>query len=714
MPDENLNGFYSLGADVNKAKGNDSPQDTTVGVVDFLPELSLGMKDDELLKLTKKWNKRWTDSTIRAEWIKLGDDNEKYWKGKQMNTLETSGSTTVRPLVDNEIFQSVETYLPAATRQNPEPLVEVRATEKATEEMQQFADIIRARLADWADDTRLRLKLKKSGRHWLIFLLGVAKMSWDTKNNRAAVKIIRPRKLVLDPDGVTDEDGYSGKFIGEHRKMQASSMLSVIKAQGGSDAAVKKIEELVSKSDTSPEEKAPSLGSDIQFIEWWTNEYMCWTIDDTVLLKVKNPHWNYEPEQATPATAVAPQGAETAQEPVNPTETEGEPKPLSNPAESPTVASQPINTSTPGMPAVPQLPQTATSATALAPQVPAHNPNNHFQAPEMPFIFISIFNLGATPVDVTSLITQNLPQQDLINKRLRQIDKNADGMNGGVVVSEEHSGLTKDEAKNVTEALRRGGTVIIPSGSPNDAIARLPNNPLPSDVFNQLIDTRNRMYDIFGIKGITPGGIKNEDTVRGKIITKGLDTDRIGGGITEYFEQFADKIYNWTFQLMYVYDDILSKTTAKMPKLKITVKEGSLLPKDATTKANQAIELCNSGKMSVIDMYKALEYPNPEEMAANLWLEANAPEVLFKDNPQVMQVIQAKQQAQAAAQGSGSGKPPSESINFKDLPPEGKAQMAKQAGIELHPVTIAAHDASKDLPPVPDQGRSLLNQVPTQ
>lgn len=41
-------------------------------------------------------------------------------------------------------------------------------------------------------------------------------------------------------------------------------------------------------------------------------------------------------------------------------------------------------------------------------------------------------------------------------------------------------------------------------------------------------------------------------------------------------------------------------------------------------------------------------------------------------------------------------KPPSESISFKDLPPEGQAQMAAQAGIVLSPQEMAAHQESLD------------------
>ena len=36
-------------------------------------------------------------------------------------------------------------------------------------------------------------------------------------------------------------------------------------------------------------------------------------------------------------------------------------------------------------------------------------------------------------------------------------------------------------------------------------------------------------------------------------------------------------------------------------------------------------------------------------------------------------------------------KEPSQSISFKDLPPEGQTQLAAKAGIQLDPQTLAAH-----------------------
>jgi hypothetical protein len=273
---------------------------------------------------------------------------------------------------------------------------------------------------------------------------------------------------------------------------------------------------------------------------------------------------------------------------------------------------------------------------------------NHLPVPTMPYEFLVVYNLGDQPMDRTSLMGQNLANQDRINKRNKQIDENADNMNGGLVVSIARSGLTESQAKNAASALRKGGIIAIPDGNPQEAIYR-PNTPgLPADVYNDLVDTRERMRDIFGTRGSSAAGIQSESTVRGKILSRTMDTDRIGGGVSEYLEQFADRIYNQMYQMLLVYDaDFIVVGGGQVPKVRISVKEGSLLPKDSTTIANQAIDLATAGKMSPLDMYKRLEYPNPEELAANVWLEANAPEILFREDPRIMEAMQMKAQAAA-------------------------------------------------------------------
>jgi len=617
-----LDAFSSLGSKINKITGRTNDTEIQEGVVsEKLPELTLEMENETLLKLTSQWKKTWEASDVYSEWQNRSEENENYWKGKQFQQPKLDKT---RPLVDNVIFESVETYLPQVTRRNPEPMVVLARKEEQSKENLQFATEIQKELGELADELVLRLKLKKVARHWAISLLGVAKVGWDLNKDIPTIKILRPSKIILDPKATIDEDGYSGSYRGEHRKLPASDLISLLEEVGGEPGAIEAIQKLA--KDSSGKE---SSGTEIGFIEWWTDQYMCWTLgNEAVLLKKKNPHWNYDTQKELPYTD---QGTP---------QLDAEGKPM--------------------METIPGV--------------------NHFPVPKSPYIFLSVFNLGKQPVDETSLIGQNLSGQDLVNKRYKQIDRNADSMNGGMVVSGERSGLTQQQAKGVTEALRKGGTVWIPTGAVGDAVTRMSAPGLPADVYNQLVDTRARIRDIFGTRGSSAAGLTSEKTVRGKFQNREMDIDRIGGGFSEYLEQFVDEVYNWFVQLLYVYNE--EYAGKPHPKVKVSVKEGSLLPKDTASLASQAADLAVAGQMSLVDLYKKLDYPNPEEMAANMWLQTNAPEILFANDPRVQQVIQARQNANTQE------KPPSESMSFKDLPPSGQVQMAAKVGIQLSPEEI--------------------------
>jgi hypothetical protein len=622
-----IDAYIGLGADINKPLGDKTAQETKQGVVSQkLPELSLDMTDEDIVKLTAKWEKTWQDSPTRSDWETKTKDNENYWLGKQFEGIKGDKQ---RPNVDNLIFESLETYLPQMTRRNPEPLVSLARTEfddegNADEVKTKYVTKVKGRLGDLADSNKIRLKLKRAGRHWAIYLIGAVKHGWDLDKDCPTSRVIRAKKLILDPEAWIDEDGYTGEYVGERRKLKASKILKIIGEGEGTEKARKAVEEMV-KDET---------GTDIQFIEWNTAEYMCWTLNKEVLLKRKNPHWNYDRNETE----------ESVDTYGNATPTEKEVKGI-----------------------------------------------NHFPSPRIPYSFLVVFNLGDQPMDKTSFITQNLSNQDRINKRNKQIDKNADSMNDGMVVSLERSGLSESQAKRVSQALRNGGVVAIPSGNPQEAVYRPAIPGLPADVYNDLVDTRNRLRDIFGTRGSSPAGIGQEKTVRGKFMVQHLDTDRIGGGVSEYLEQFADDIYNWWVQLLYVYDDGFQFVEgAKPPKIIVSVKEGSLLPQDSTTLANQAIELAIAGKMATVDMYKRLEFPNPEEMAANVWLETNAPQILYGNDPRIAQAMQIQAEAkQAEAQAEAQTKVV-------------EAEIKQNNAIELEKVKQTGKIAEKSLPPVPE------------
>lgn len=684
-----LDAFYSLSKRINRAPRQELAEQEEGVVSEKFPELKLDMDNEKLIDLTEKRHKAWIESAVYSKWQTQSSDNENYWLGHHYRTPDIEGK---RQTMDPVIFEALETYLPQVTQHNPEPLVSLVTGQQQTPQAMAFATEVKLKLADIADDLRLRLKLKGAARHWAIYLLGAIKFGWDLAEDRPTAKVVRPQRLILDSDATVDEDGYSGQWLGEHRDMEAGTLIKLLEDLDPEEGAIDFIKEQVMGDDGGYD-----LGTEMSFIEWWTPEYICWTMKKQVLLKKKNPHWNYD---KNPQPLINPEESPQTQQ----NEPQGDKMEGLGTQPEPGGKTQGNENIEPTSESAPQLP----TQTGQIPLPQVIKGNNHFKTSKIPYLLLSVYNLGKQPVDDTSLIGQNLSGQDLINKRLKQIDKNADSQNGGMVVAGDRSGLTKSQAKGVTTAIRKGGTVWIPTGPVSEAIVRMSAPPLPADIYQQLQDTRMRLKYVMGVQGFSPMQGGGRSAVRMQLLNRQLDEARISGGFAEYLEQIADDCYNWFLQLLYVYDDKYSQLGTNVPKLKITVKEGSLLPKDSASIVAQAIQLASGGKMATIDLYRKLEYPNPEEMAANAWLEVNAPEILYQGDPRVQQAIQIKQQMAQA----GGAKPPSESINYKDLPPEGKAQLAAKAGIQLHPEGIAAHEehtANRDQSPGNDEGLTQAN-----
>lgn len=579
-------GYNSLSADINKVKG--VTDETKEGVVQdsIGDELTLELSDDRLIELATRWEDRW----MKAEGVKQLErkrkQNEKYWMGDHHTPSQQA--TGKRELVDNLVWEAVETALPYWTKQVAEPYV----TSDDSPEGQALAKKITDRIVDLADVLRLRLKVRKSARHWALYYLGCIKVGWSAKENDITVEVKRPQKLILDPDAITDEGEYQGTYLGDLKEDTAEDLLN--RFPDKQESILAELGVVVNEQGGIPQEK---LGTKIRYAEFWTNDFVFWKMKQTILGKSKNPHWNYDqmsPEQQS----VDEYGQPTV------------------------IPSQPV----PGV--------------------------NIFASRKMPYAFLSVYSLGKNPFDETSNVEQIIPLQDVVNKRQRQIDRNADSMNAGAVVSGE--AFTKEQAKQVADALRKGLTVWVPRGNVNNVYKRDTGQAMPEFIYESLQDYRNEIRNSFGISGLSGQGLKNTETVRGKIMVRGTDVDR-QSPIVDSIEQFYDYLYNWFAQLMVVYYDdprAVNRTQGSTTIVNsefthpvvISVKEGSLIPKDPLTKRNEAMDLWNGGAMDPITLYERLDDPNPFETAYRLFLWKSNPMLLFQEMPEVQQMMQAQQQ----------------------------------------------------------------------
>jgi len=349
-------GFLTLGQDVNKVQGDELGKAEGI-VSQLLPELTITTKDEDLIKLKKQWTKAWErDQAVLHHKQK---DGERYWLGGQSDgffdnddsiqgIISDGGVGNTHAKIDNLIFEALETFLPQATRQKPEPVV----TADETDEGKALADKVRKMLISLSDTLVFKLKLKSVVRNWALYYLGVVKVGWDFTEDEITMVVLRPQKFILDPNAsITEKGVYTGEYLGEFRQ----------------DTAKKLIERFPQKKEFITRFVNDNLGTKIKYIEWWADNgrILFWTLKDEVLNKTLNPHWNYEEDR----TVTDENGVET---------------------------------------------------------VESFTQGNHFKTPQIPYTFLSVFNLGKKPYDETSLIEQNLGNQDKITKRYRQIDRNVD------------------------------------------------------------------------------------------------------------------------------------------------------------------------------------------------------------------------------------------------------------------------------------------------
>jgi len=306
--------------------------------------------------------------------------------------------------------------------------------------------------------------------------------------------------------------------------------------------------------------------------------------------------------------------------------------------------------------------------------VPPIEPKNHFAIPKKPYTFLSVFSLQEAPHDITSLVEQNIPNQNRIRRRTEQIDYNTSAANNSYAFS--GNNFNEETAKQAAAARAKGNPILIPSGGPiSESIVPLNAQDLPRSVFSELEIAKTDLRQSWGILGITTQPSDEDTTARGQILNQQNDSSRIGGGIGNAIEQVADNVFNWLTQLYYVFYDEkhfatvmgttksleyvqLQNSQLTVPLL-VSVSPDSLRPRDQITEINLAQALFDKGAIGPKTLLRMLSFPNADEAAADgvlykldpmAYLQLNYPE--FASQMQAAQQQQQMLQMQAQAQGT--------------------------------------------------------------
>ena len=293
---------------------------------------------------------------------------------------------------------------------------------------------------------------------------------------------------------------------------------------------------------------------------------------------------------------------------------------------------------------------------------------NILTKPAMPYIFFKTFNVKNKIYSDTSLIEQAIPLQDLINKRKRQINENAEEANGSLVGSGDF--ISKEQFATIKGAARE--RIWVEKGDARAALARMQGNPMQPYVQDDFVMTKNEIDNIMGTHSTTRGQGGENDTATEAVLQKNQDYGRIDDLVKSY-EDFCEDYFNMTLQMMLMHyeevklfpletedditlsRDILVSEFSKVYKYKeselrggqyeedsdftkpiVMVKRGSTLPTDDVSKQQNAIYLWGAGGIDPISLYEELNDPNPELKAKRLFLWQQAPQILFPELAKAM------------------------------------------------------------------------------
>lgn len=266
---------------INNAPKQNGEQ-TSDTVLDPEEALRIQMEEQKMIELSNEWISDWQGKTgdLQRQW----KVNEKNWLGKRNEDL-LDGEVGA----DNRIFMAFETFLPIATKENPDAVV--TSFDKATE-VKRFTDLTREILSYYADVTNLKQKLRSATRDWGLYKVGILKVGYDALEKALVVRNVRPQKIILDPDATIGGDGYTGAYVGEVREDRAEVL----------------IERFPKKKDFIKQIVNEKMGTKVVYHEFWTDEVVFWVYKRELLGKMDNPYFD---SVGVPTTTVDENGAET-------------------------------------------------------------------------------------------------------------------------------------------------------------------------------------------------------------------------------------------------------------------------------------------------------------------------------------------------------------------------------------------------------------------
>lgn len=543
--------------------------------------------DDILIKIK---NNRWNSSA--DIWGQIEKDYKKYlniWKNLPewlKNIPETRSRTR-----NNRVFLSIESLINKLTARPTKPDISpANGTDEAKELAEDLQDV-------FLNDYRIlgiKKTLKRGLRYLFFSKIMVLKIFWDTEIDNYNVKPLDPRKIRFSKDSTEEKNS---EFAIEEINEPLSRMIEKFATEENG------MEEKILKAIGQTKEEILVNNPEATYYEMWIGDGIAWIYKGIILKKKRNPYWDWEGIKLTPQEKKSLESK--------------------NGRRRRTLLSK-----LKGMQSERIADQNTKYETYLF---------NHHDKPRKPYIFGTILEVGDKPTGETTLIEIINPLQENIDKRKRQIDDNADYVNGITKVDTELVNITLADARKIH--YDAGGLVFGPGVL--TGVKREVGIGLDVMVFNDLEHSIRELDSIAGTTATFRGEQGKGESATGRAILREENRSRLDE-LIELIDYFGYEIYNWIFQLQKVkytethYLKLLGREKSDriidimqddlQDGIEINIKPGQVLPDDRLFRVELATEDFRAGVIDPLTYFETIGlYDNPEKQAKRL--------IMFKQNP---------------------------------------------------------------------------------
>lgn len=485
MPDDSQD---VLQGDFTKAP-IDYPLIPHEGVLDKADPIALDIDDEDLARISQKR----IDDDLKwyKEKLHLYDrrkKNEVYYFGRQVFERERKGEMKDYESrnQDNVLYEIEGSIKPLAMSHMPDIIV-TPGKEGDKESIDSAKQITKC------TDTEIKSKNNRkvvglAFKHLPVYFVGAVKGRWNPELGKYGDYVfdtIHPDYIVFDhncPTNNADDMAYVAQILPitvqeliMRFPKKKTEIFAVLKKKGlmvddqeeptwEQMASTVKIWEIwadwYKRSDTGEVDTQPPLPDDQN--KWEKISGVIWKFDDLILKKMKNPNYDHVGEEKIFTYDTA--GDESTKREVTDEEV--------------------VQAVVTGM-----MPPNATKEQVY---------HNYFDMPRKPFFFMGYDQWGKQPLDETSRIEQNLHNQEILDRRGKQIDETLN--NRGKHVFSKDGGLKPDDIEKMDMNDPRQDIII--EGDVNKTHQFIPPDRPTSQEFQDLDMTRNRMYGLAGANAI--------------------------------------------------------------------------------------------------------------------------------------------------------------------------------------------------------------------